>query len=127
MRIVKGEVEDPAVEEADLSAGFLAVAAALAGGSCHVEVATQDAAVARAALTGLTGAGTSCELQVLHGMRSRAAVTVARELGIPVRVYIPYGNSRLPYTREDIQGDPRLLTVLARDLLPLSPRRPPGA
>lgn len=127
VRIVKGEVEDPAVEEADLGAGFLAVAAALAGGSCHVEVATQDAAVARTALEQLSAAGTSCELQVLHGMRSRAAVAVARELGVPVRVYIPYGNSRLPYTREDIQADPRLLTVLARDLLPLAPRRPPGA
>ncbi len=127
VRIVKGEVEDPAVEETDLSDGFLALAEALAGGSCHVEVATQDAAVARAALERLQAAGTSCELQVLHGMRSRAAVAVARGLGVPVRVYVPYGSSRLPYTRESLQADPKLLTVLARDLLPLAPRRPPGA
>ncbi len=127
VRIVKGEVEDTSTTEADLGAGFLAVAAALAGGSCHVEVATQDAAVARTALERLLGAGSSRELQVLHGMRSRAAVAVAHQLGVPVRVYVPYGNSRLPYTRDDLQGDPRLLTVLARDLLPLAPRRPPGA
>jgi CelD/BcsL family acetyltransferase involved in cellulose biosynthesis len=126
VRIVKGEVEDPAIEEADLASGFLAVAEVLAGGSCLVEVATQDAAVARAALQRLLDAGTDCELQVLHGMRSRAAVGVARELGVPVRVYVPYGNSRLPYTREDLQSDPKLLAVLARDLLPLAPRRPPG-
>ena len=127
VRIVKGELEDPAVEETDLAAGFLAVAEGLAGGSCHVEVATQDAAVARAALERLRAAGNSCELQVLHGMRSTAAVKVAHELGVPVRIYIPYGSSRLPYTREDLQANPKLLTVLARDLLPLSPRRPPGA
>jgi CelD/BcsL family acetyltransferase involved in cellulose biosynthesis len=127
LRIVKGEVEDPAVAEADPAEGFLAVAAALAGGSCLVEVATQDAAVAGAALERLQAAATPCELQVLHGMRSRAAVRVAQELGVPVRVYVPYGSSRLPYTREDLQADPKLLAVLARDLLPLAPRRPPSA
>ncbi|HEV7615872.1 MAG TPA: GNAT family N-acetyltransferase [Solirubrobacterales bacterium] len=127
VRIVKGEVEDLGVEESDLADGFLAVAAALAGGSCHVEVATQDAALARGALEQLLAAETSCELQVLHAMRSAAAAKVARELGVPVRVYVPYGSSRLPYTREDIQADPKLLAVLARDVLPLSPRRPPGA
>jgi len=127
VRVVKGEVEDPAVEEPDLATGFLAVAAALAGGSCFVEVATQDAAVAADALGRLLAAGTSCEQQVLHGMRSAAAVKVAHGLDLPVRVYVPYGNSRLPYTREDIQANPALAAVLARDLLPVGPRRPPGA
>ncbi len=127
IRIVKGEVEDPAADELELAAGFLAVAAALAGGSCHVEVATQDAATARSALEQLLAAETACELQVLHAMRSAAAVAVARELGVPVRVYVPYGSSRLPYTREDIQANPPLLATLARDVLPLPPRRPPGA
>ncbi len=127
VRIVKGEIEDPAVAEADPSAGFLAIAGALAGGSCHVEVATQDTELAEAALTRLLAAGTSCELQVLHGMRCRPAVEAARTQGVPVRVYIPYGSGRLPYTREDLQRRPALLAALARDLLPLPPRRPPGA
>ncbi len=127
VRIVKGEVEDTADAESDPAAGFLAIAAALAGGSCHVEVATQDAEVAEAALTRLQGAGSTCELQVLHGMRSAPAVAVARAHGVPVRVYIPYGSGRLPYTREDLQRRPALLAALARDLLPVPPRRPPGA
>ncbi len=127
VRVVKGEVEDPAADEPELGPGFLAVVAALAGGSCEVEVATQDAPVARAALEQLLGTETACELQVLHGMKTAAAVKVARSLGVPVRVYVPYGNSRLPYTREDIEAKPTLAATLTRDALPLPPRRPPGA
>jgi CelD/BcsL family acetyltransferase involved in cellulose biosynthesis len=126
VRVVKGEVEDPAADEPELGAGFLAVAAALAGGDCHVEVATQDAPVAETALQQLLASDTSCELQVLHGMKTTAAVKVGRRLGVPVRVYVPYGTSRLPYTREDIQAQPALAAVFARDALPLPPRRPPG-
>ncbi len=127
VRVIKGELEDTSVEELDLREGFMAIATALAGSSCHVEVATQDAALAERALERLLAAGTSCELQVLHGMRNAASVRVARERKVPVRVYVPYGSGRLPYTREDLQQRPRLLGSLARDLLPVPPRRPPGA
>lgn len=126
VRVIKGEIEDPTVAEADLAEGFKAVAAALAGGECFVEVATQDAPLAADVLKTLVAAGTSCELQVLHGMRSRAAVAVGRAAQVPVRVYVPYGTGRLPYTREDLQSRPALLGVLARDVLVPGPRRPPG-
>jgi CelD/BcsL family acetyltransferase involved in cellulose biosynthesis len=127
VRIVKGEFEDPEGGESDLREGFLAVAEALAGGGCHVEVATQDASLARAALELLVGADTSCELQVLYAMQGRAAARAARDLGAPVRVYVPFGAGRLPYTRERLKQQPALLATLARDALPLPPRRPPGA
>ncbi|MDX6622075.1 MAG: hypothetical protein QOE75_7 [Solirubrobacterales bacterium] len=124
IRVVKGEFEDPD-GEVDPGAGYLAVVAALAGGNCHVEVATQDAALARATLTSLVEAGTSCELQVLYAMRTGAVIAIARKLGVPVRVYLPYGGGRLPYDRGRVKRDPRLLARVARDALPLPPRRPP--
>lgn len=127
VRVTKGEVEDADGADLDPSAGFLDLIDALAGGSCHVEVATQDPALAETALERLKAAGTSCELQVLHAMRSSAAVEVARKLGIGVRVYVPYGTGRMPYTREAIESRPALALVFARDLLPIGPRRPPGA
>lgn len=127
IRVVKGEFADQESAELDPSDGFLQVIELLAGHECHVEVATQDAALAKAALEGLLAKETSCELQVLHGMKSGGAVGVARQLGVPVRVYVPYGNSRLPYRRFELLRSPRLLASLARDLLPLGPRRPPGA
>lgn len=127
VRIVKGEIPDSEPDEPDLVAGSTAIAAALAGGNCHVEVATQDANLAEPALKLLLAAATSCELQVLHAMHSAPAVRVARKLGVPVRVYVPYGSGRLPYTRQELQRRPALIPIFARDVLLNSPRRPPGA
>lgn len=126
IRVVKGEFPDQESAELDHREGFLEVVDLLAGHECHVEVATQDAPLAKASLEALLAKESSCEMQVLHGMNSRAAVAVARELNVPVRVYIPYGNSRVPYRRAELVRSPRLLGSLARDLLPLGPRRPPG-
>jgi len=126
IRVVKGEFEDPN-GEVDLAEGFLEVVDALAGGSCHVEIATQDTALAERALTRLVESGTSCELQVLYAMRCRGVVAVARKLGLPVRVYIPYGSGRLPYDRGRVTRHPTLRSKVVRDALPLPPRRPPGA
>lgn len=127
VRVVKGELEDREPDEPEMVAGCLAVTAALAGGSCHVEIATQDAKLAKAALDVLLAAGTSCELQVLHAMHSAPAVRIARKLDVPVRVYVPYGAGRLPYTRQELQRRPALIPIFARDVLLPSPRRPPGA
>jgi CelD/BcsL family acetyltransferase involved in cellulose biosynthesis len=125
VRIVKGEFEDSA-GEVESRAGYAGLARALSGRADLVEVATQDAPLARVALEALLADGTPCELQVLHGMRAAKAVAVARELGVPIRVYIPYGTGRLPYTRAQLRRNPVLLFRLATDLLPLPPRRVRG-
>lgn len=128
VRVVKGEVEAHSEdEETDLAEGFVEVAERLAGGSAHVELATQDAATARRAAAVLAAAGTSHELQVLLGMHVKPTVRLGRELGTPVRVYVPYGVGRLPYSRNEILRSPARLASLARDLLGSGPRRPPGA
>lgn len=125
VRIVKGEFEDPA-GEVEPVAGFAELARALAGRDGLVEVATQDAPLAKIALAALLADGTPCELQVLHGMRAGKAVAVARQFGVPIRVYIPYGTGRLPYTGAQLRRSPALWARLASDLLPLAPRRLSG-
>jgi hypothetical protein len=126
VRLVKGEVEDPEGAEVDPREGYLRLAEALAGREHLVEVATQDAPLARLALAALLADGTPCELQVLHGMRTAKAIGVAKELGVPVRVYVPYGSGRLPFRRAQLQRSPGLLFQLATDVSPLPSRRVPG-
>jgi len=123
VRVVKGEWADPGDPECDPRAGLLAVVDALAGEARHVAVATQDAPLAAEALRRLIAAGTACELQVLYAMRSRHAVRAARKLGVPVRVYVPYGEGRVPYP---VEHDPRTVARLAFDLLPGVSHAPPG-
>lgn len=125
VRVVKGEVADRAGLEVDPRAGFIAVVEALAAHrSCHVEVATHDAVLAGTCLKRLLAAGASCELQVLHAMRSAAAIRIARKLGVPVRVYVPYGTGRAPYAPAALRRHPALAMSFARDVLPGPTRRP---
>lgn len=126
IRLVKGEVADEEGGEVEPRAGYVELARTLAGRSDLVEVATQDAPLAKLALESLLAESTPCELQVLLGMRTSKAIAVARGLGVPVRVYVPYGKGRLPYRRAQLQRSPALLFQLAADLLPLEPRRAPG-
>ncbi len=114
VRIVKSEWEDPDEPYRNPRAGYLEVVDALAGRAAHVEVATQDAKLAREALDRLLAAGTSCELQVLHAMPTRRVIAEARSRNVPVRVYVPYGSSRLPFELDELYRHPlRLLRLLA--------------
>ena len=93
VRVVKGQWADPLCPQFDERAGFLSVVNRLAGKAPFVSVATHDAALARAALKRLCDAGTACELELNHGAAQQAAVQVARSLGVPVRVYVAYGQT----------------------------------
>lgn len=115
-RVVKGEWEDPDAPDRDMVEGFLSVVAGLAGRAPFVAVATHDAALARTALERLVATGTACELELLHGMNGRAALRVAQRLGVPVRIYVPYGEGRVPYDWS--RFDPRSVARATLDLLP---------
>jgi len=84
----------------------------------HVAVATHDLVLARTSLQRLLASDTSCELELLYGLPLAPAIKLARELGVRVRVYVPYGTAWLPYSLPDIRNKPALLWWLARDLLP---------
>jgi proline dehydrogenase len=109
VRIVKGQW----VGDAEPVQGFLALAETLAGRGCETAVATHDARLAREALRRLPGA----ELELLYGLPTAQPLRVAKELGTPVRVYVPYGHGYLPYALRQAGSKPRILWWLARDLV----------
>lgn len=117
VRVVKGQWADPDDPNRDMKDGFLAVVDRLAGKARMVAVATHDPALAREALTRLRSAGTSCELELLYGLPISSGLRVAREMGIPARMYIPFGSSWLPYAMSQAQANPRIYWWIIRDFM----------
>jgi proline dehydrogenase len=126
IRIVKGERADPLWGNRDIEANYLALVARLAGRAAPVAVATHDPHLADRALALLLRAGTPCELEQLRGLPRRASVAVARRLGVPVRVYLPFGPGWWSYALDKALARPYLLSWMIRDLLG-SKRRVPTA
>ncbi len=114
VRVVKGEWPDPADPKRDLRAGFLDVIDHLAGRARHVAVATHDFTLGREAITRLTAAGTSCEVEVLLGMPAGPLLTWAKQNGVKVRVYVPYGCGFIPNAVGVLRRNPRLVLAIAR-------------
>jgi proline dehydrogenase len=116
VRVVKGQWVDPS-EPVDPFEGFLKVIERLAGRARHVSVATHDPKLVRAALSALLARGTPCELELLYGLPVGAVLPIARELGVPVRVYLPYGHAWLPYVVGRLKKEPRVALWLMRDVM----------
>ena len=125
VRVVKGEWADPEYPDIDLGDGFLAVIDRLAGRAGNVGVATHDVPLAREAIRRLQAANTSCELELLFGLPLRESVEVARELEVPVRLYVPYGHAWVPYCLSQVRRRPRILWWLVKDALRRGSSRKP--
>lgn len=117
VRVVKGEWPDPLAPDRDLRAGYLEVIDALAGKAPWVSVASHDPPLARQAIERLQKAGTPCDQELLFGLPSRVQIRQAQELGVAVRVYIPYGVAYMPYALSKVKRKPQILWWLARDLV----------
>jgi proline dehydrogenase len=115
VRVVKGQWACPENPDADLRETYLAVIDKLAGRGIEVAVATHDAPLARLALMRLKAAGTSCEMELLCGLPRRDALAVARDLDVPVRLYIPFGQAWLPYALDQAVRSPKMLWWMLRD------------
>lgn len=117
VRLVKGE--EPGVDGRDVDPrrGMLALVNRLAGRARHVAVATHDAALAEVALARLRAAGTPCEMELLLGLPLRRPVRAARDVGVRVRLYVPFGQTRLPYRLSQAGAHPSVLWWVVRDLL----------
>ena len=116
VRVVKGQWADVVKPEVELREGFLAVVDRLAGRARHVAVATHDAWLAKEALGRLLKAKTPCELELLYGLPMGPALAAAREAGVPVRIYLPYGHGWLPYSISQVYKNPKILWWVLRDL-----------
>jgi proline dehydrogenase len=117
VRVAKGEWPDPGDPGRDMREGFLAVVERLAGRASHVSAATHDAELAREAVARLAAAGTPHDLELLVGLPFEPVVAVAREAGLPVRVYVPHGHASLRYGLAYLARNPRRIWWLVRDLL----------
>jgi len=115
VRVVKGQWPDPAEPDIDAGSNFLNLVDVLAGRASQVAIATHDAKLAREALTRLKEAGTVCQLEQLYGLPMRDGL--AKSLGIPVRVYIPYGHAYLSYSLSAIRRRPIIAAWLLKDFL----------
>lgn len=115
VRVVKGQWPDPDEPQRDVQTGYLAVIGRLAGRARHVSVATHDYDLARRAIGLLRGAGTPCDIELLLGMPARPLVAWARENGVKVRIYVPYGAGFVPNALGILKRNPRLLFAVAKE------------
>jgi proline dehydrogenase len=117
VRVVKGQWADPAAGRDRLAEGCLAVVDRLAGHPQEVAVATHDARLLAEALRRLQRSGTPCGAELFFGLPFRAPALCARRAGVPIRVYVPYGDAGAPYGYADLVHHPVATWWLVQDLL----------
>ena len=116
VRIVKGQWADPSGPKADVRKNYLATIDALAGKGVPVEVATHHRPLAAESLRRLIQAGTSCEMEQMSGLPQNC-VSLAKQLHIPMRLYIGYGYPSLPYSIREVQARPAIVGWVLRDFI----------
>jgi proline dehydrogenase len=117
VRVVKGQWGDANGRSLDPREGFLAVVDRLRGHPSGVSVATHDVALLEESLRRLIKAGTPCTAELFFGLPFRAPALAARRLGVPLRVYVPYGAAGAPYAASDVAARPIAAWWLVQDLL----------
>lgn len=123
LRLVKGEWADPAGDDGDPAKAFLELAQALAGRAAPVAVATHDPFLAARAPDILQRSGTPVELEQLRGLPRRRTAAAAQALGVPVRVYLPFGPGWWPYAIDKALARPYLPKWWLEDRLGITPDR----
>jgi proline dehydrogenase len=116
IRIVKGQWSDPGGPVKDVRSSFVDLARLLAGRGSRVGIATHDRRVARQALPLLVAAGTPCDMEQISGLPQNCE-SIARSLGVPFRVYIPYGYPYLPYNIWQVRARPAVAFWALRDFI----------
>jgi proline dehydrogenase len=118
VRIVKGQWSERAHAGGDpVGKGFLRVVDRLRGHAHRVAVATHDVALLTESLRRLQETGTPCEVELLYGLPFRGPALRARRAGVPIRVYVPYGDAGAPYGRADLARNPVATWWLVQDLV----------
>ena len=117
VRVVKGQWADPSRPKIDARASYLAIIDRLAGRVPRVAVATHDVPLLRECLRRLRAAHTDCEVELLFGLPVRPGIRTAREMGVPARLYVPYGEAYLPYTLSMARERPVVFWWIVRDTL----------
>jgi proline dehydrogenase len=117
VRVVKGQWQHGAGGDVDPSQGYLDVIDRLCGRARAVAVATHDVALLRESVRRLQASGTACEVELLYGLPFRAPALAATRMGVPIRVYVPYGHVGATYGMTDVKRNPTAIWWLLQDLL----------
>ena len=97
-RVVKGEFKaESSFDEVEPKKAFLALVERLGRTVPEIAVATHDYALAREAIARAKACGSSVVLELLFGVPMGKMVVLSKETGVPVRVYVPYGDNLLLY------------------------------
>jgi proline dehydrogenase len=119
VRIVKGQWPSSGDAAVDRPAeGFLRIVDRLAGHTHGVAVATHDVRLLAESLRRLRKSGTPCEAELFYGLPFQAPALCARRAGVPLRMYVPYGEAAgAPYRYADLVHNPAATWWLIQDLL----------
>ncbi len=115
VRVVKGQWPDPNDPTKDMNEGFIDVIQQLAGKVRNVRIASHDPPLVKQSIEILQKANTPCELELLYGLPVRDILPVAKEMGVSVRLYVPYGYAWLPYGLNLMRNKPRVLWWILKD------------
>ncbi len=115
LRVVKGQAADPTDPTIDPRGAYLELIEHLAGRAAEVGVASHDRRVVEPALDVLTRSGTPCALEQLTALPRLDFLASKR--GIPVRAYVAYGQSGLPYSLGQLFRRPAIVGWVLRDLM----------
>ena len=114
VRVVKGQWPDATAPDVDPAEGVLRVVDRLAGlPPRRVAVATHDVSLLGEALSRLTAAGVPCAVELFLGLPFAGPLRLARDLGVPVRVYVAYGTGGAPYSTAELTRNPAAVVVAA--------------
>jgi proline dehydrogenase len=117
-RLVKGDFPGSAADEMDPVKGYLELVDLLAGEVPELAVATHDAVLAREVVARCRRKGAAVEFELFFGMPSSSMMSLARELQVPVRFYVPYGDTLIVYMVRDLLANPhKVLRPNALELL----------
>jgi proline dehydrogenase len=98
VRLVKGEFKAArSSDEMNPQEGFLTMVERLAGSVAEIAVATHDHQLAREAVECARKKDTQVELELLFGMPAGGMIALSKEMQIPLRFYVPYGDNLLLY------------------------------
>jgi proline dehydrogenase len=117
VRVVKGQWSDTAEPDVDPADGMLRVVDRLRDSTRRVAVATHDVPLLAEALSRLRAAEVPCAVELFLGLPFAAPLRLACRLGVPVRVYVPYGAGGAPYGAAALTRNPAATWWLLQDVI----------
>jgi proline dehydrogenase len=98
VRLVKGEFRaEKSAFEMEPGKGFLLLVEMLSGKIPELAIATHDYELAKSAIVEAKNRKQKVELELLFGMPVGKMISLSNEMDVPLRIYIPYGDTLLLY------------------------------